>query len=270
MGIVYRALDTRLDRTVALKFLPIEWNQEPVLRERFSREARASSSLDHPHICTIFDIGETAEGQLFIAMGYYPGETLKQRILRGKLHIEEAVDFAIQIGEGLAAAHEAGVVHRDIKPANILITDREQLRIVDFGLAKLAGEAAVTREGSVVGTPAYMSPEQARGDEVDGRSDIWALGVVLYEMIAGRRAFAADNERAILHAITTSDPSPVESFRPDAPAELQRIIRRSLKRNPDDRYQSARQMVADLCRFRGESTPAEIVTQTLPSVSRFS
>jgi serine/threonine protein kinase/tetratricopeptide (TPR) repeat protein len=268
MGIVYRAQDTRLDRTVALKFLPIEWCQEGLLRERFTREARAASNLDHPHICTVFDIGESPEGQLFIAMAYCPGETLKERILRGPMPIDDAIKIAIQIGEALESAHENGIVHRDIKPANILITDRDQVKIVDFGLAKLAGEATVTRQGSVIGTPAYMSPEQATGEEVDGRSDVWAIGAVLYEMVAGRRAFAADNEQAILLAITTADPTPVDTIRPEIPAELHRIIRRCLKRQPHDRYQTARQLVADLKRLRGDSTPAEIVTQTLPSFSR--
>jgi len=267
MGVVYRAQDTRLDRTVALKFLPLEWSQDPVLRERFSREARAASGLDHPHICTIFDVGESPEGQLFIAMAFCPGETLKGRVQRGPMPADEAAGFAIQIAEALEAAHETGIVHRDIKPANILITDRDQVKIVDFGLAKLAGEAAVTRQGSVVGTPAYMSPEQANGEEVDPRSDVWALGAVLYEMLAGRRAFAADHERAILLAITTKDPTPVETMRPEVPAELIRIVRRCLKRDPAKRYQSASEVLADLRRFRGESTPAEIATQSLPSAS---
>ena len=267
MGVVYRAQDTRLDRTVALKFLPLEWSQDSVLRERFSREARAASGLDHPHICTIFDVGESPQGQLFIAMAFCPGETLKQRIQRGPMPADEAARFAIQIAEALEAAHEANIVHRDIKPANILLTDRDEVKIVDFGLAKLAGEAAVTRQGSVVGTPAYMSPEQANGEEVDPRSDVWALGAVLYEMLAGRRAFAADHERAILLAITTKDPTPVESVRPEISAELTRIVRRCLKRDPAKRYQSASEVLADLRRFRGESTPAEIVTQSLPSAS---
>jgi len=267
MGVVYRAQDTRLDRTVALKFLPLEWSQDSVLRERFSREARAASGLDHPNICTIFDVGESPEGQLFIVMAYCPGETLKQRIQQGSMSEDDATIFAIQIAEALEAAHEAGIVHRDIKPANILLTDRDEVKIVDFGLAKLAGDAAVTRKGSVVGTPAYMSPEQANGEEVDPRSDVWALGAVLYEMLAGRRAFAADHERAILLAITTKDPTPVETMRPEISAELTRIVRRCLKRNPVKRYQSASELLADLRRFRGESTPAEIVTQSLPSAS---
>jgi tetratricopeptide (TPR) repeat protein/TolB-like protein len=267
MGVVYRAQDTRLDRTVALKFLPAEWSGEPLLRERFSREARAASALDHPHICTIFEIDETPEGQLFIAMAYCPGETLKQRMQRGPVAIDDAVDIAIQIGDALQNAHDAGIVHRDIKPANILITDRNQVKIVDFGLAKHSGELAVTRQGSVVGTPAYMSPEQANGDEVDGRSDIWAIGAVLYEMLAGRRAFAADHERAILLAITTSDPTPIDDLRPEVPAELLRIVRRCLKRDLGERYQNAGQLLADLRRYRGETFPAEIATVTLPSVS---
>ncbi len=267
MGIVYRAQDTRLDRSVALKFLPIEWCQDSLFRERFTREARAASTLDHPHICTVFDIDETPEGQLFIAMAFCPGETLKERIVRGPMPIDEAIGIA-QIGEALGAAHAGGTIHRDIKPANILITDRDQVKVVDFGLAKLAGEAAVTRQGSVIGTPAYMSPEQATGDETDGRSDLWALGTILYEMVTGRRAFTADHEQAILLAITTSDPTPIDNLRPEVPLEVQRIIRRCLKRKPHERYQRASELVADLKRFRGDPTPAEIVTQTLPSASR--
>ncbi len=265
MGIVYKAQDTRLDRAVALKFLPAEWVQEQLLRERFKREARAASSLDHPNICTIFDIGETPEGQLFIAMAHCSGETLKHRILRGPLAVEDAVEITIQIADGLENAHEAGIVHRDIKPANLLFDDRKQIKIVDFGLAKLAGEAAVTLEGSVVGTPAYMSPEQATGETLDGRSDIWAVGAVLYEMLTGRRAFAAGHDRAILLAITSTDPTPIDDLRPEVPGELLRIVGRCLEREPAERYQHARHLVAELKRFRGESTPAEIVTQTMPS-----
>ncbi len=267
MGEVFLAHDTKLDRQVALKFLPIEWSRDTELRERFLREARATSALDHPHICTIYEIDESPQGQLFIAMTYCPGETLKQRIKAGPLSPEDAVTFAIQIAEALESAHDNGVVHRDVKPANILITDRDQVKVVDFGLAKLAGEATVTRDGAVIGTPAYMSPEQAKGEEVDGRSDIWALGVVLYEMLTGRRAFAADHERAVLLAITTRDPTPVDTLRSDVPAELLRILRRCLKRDPGRRYQNAGELLADLRRFRGEVTPAETVTQTLPSVA---
>ena len=268
MGLVFKARDTRLDRDVALKFLPKEWSHEPLLRERFSREARAASALDHPNICTIFDIGETDDGQLFIAMAYYPGQTIKHRIHEGPMAVERVVDLAVQIAAALESAHEAGIVHRDIKPANILLTDRDEVKVVDFGLAKLAGEAAVTREGSVIGTPAYMSPEQATGADVDGRSDLWALGAVMYEMLTGRRAFAADHERAILLAIMSSDPTPIDTLRPDIPDEVLRIVRRLLNRDPDARYQSAGELLADLRTFRGDPTPAEVVTQSMPSLPR--
>jgi len=269
MGLVYKARDTRLDRDVALKFLPKEWSHDPLLRERFSREARAASALDHPHICTVYDIGETDDGQFFIAMAYCTGPTLKHRIREGPMPLEQAVDLAIQIASALESAHEAGIVHRDIKPANILLTDRDQVKVVDFGLAKLAGEAAVTREGAVIGTPAYMSPEQATGDDVDGRSDLWALGAVLFEMLTGRRAFAADHERAVLYAILSSDPTSISRLRPDVPAELQRIVRRLLKKDPQERYQTAGEVLGDLRRFMGDPTPAEIVTQSMPSMPRF-
>ena len=202
-------------------------------------------------------------------MAYCTGPTLKHRIHEGPMAMEQAVDLAIQIASALESAHDAGIVHRDIKPANILLTDRDQVKVVDFGLAKLAGEAAVTREGSVIGTPAYMSPEQASGEEVDGRSDLWALGAVLYEMLTGRRAFAADHERAILHAILSSDPTPIATMRPDVPAELLRIVRRLLKRDPAKRYQNAGELLGDLRRFSGDPTPAEIVTQSMPSMPRF-
>jgi serine/threonine-protein kinase len=265
MGLVYRARDTRLERDVALKFLPREWSHEPQLRERFSREARAASALDHPHICTVYDVGETEEGQLYIAMAYCPGRTLKQLILEGPLPVERALGYAIQIAGALERAHEAAIVHRDIKPANILVNDHDEIKIVDFGLAKLAGDAAVTREGSVIGTPAYMSPEQVNGDDVDGRSDLWAVGAVLYEMLTGRRAFPADHEQAVLLSILESDPTPVDTVRPAVPAELARIVRRCLKRDLGQRYQSAGELLADLRRARGESSPTELVTQTLPT-----
>jgi tetratricopeptide (TPR) repeat protein/TolB-like protein len=268
MGIVYRAQDTRLARDVALKFLPGEWSHDSLLRERFSREARAASALDHPNICTIYEIDETDDGHLFIAMAYCPGQTLKECIAEGPIPVDQAVAYAIQIAEGLERAHAANIVHRDIKPANILLSERDQVKIVDFGLAKLAGEAAVTREGSVIGTPAYMSPEQVNGETVDGRSDIWALGTVLYEMLTGRRAFAADHEQAVMMAILGQDPTPIDSVRTDVPGELARIVRRCLKRDPAERYQTAGELVADLRRFRGDISPAEIVTQSLPSAPR--
>ena len=188
MGVVYKAQDTRLDRAVALKFLPAELTSDPEAGQRFVDEARAASALDHPNICNVHDIVQTDDGRIFIVMAYYEGETLKNKIDRGPLTIEEAVDIAIQLAQGLAKAHEQGIVHRDIKPANLIITSDGTAKIVDFGLAKLTGIGLVqTTSGK--GTIAYMCPEQIRGHPVDHRCDLWALGVLLYEMLTGRLPF---------------------------------------------------------------------------------
>jgi len=185
MGIVYKAEDIKLQRPVALKFLLHQWVSDPDARERFTQEARAASALDHPNICTIHEIEETDDGRLYIAMGCYEGESLREKIKRGPLETDEAIDLAIQAASGMAKAHAKGIVHRDIKPANILVTQDGVAKVVDFGLAKLAGQVKLTREGTTVGTVAYMSPEQAKGEAVDQRTDIWSLGVVLYEMLSG-------------------------------------------------------------------------------------
>ncbi|MFP5284279.1 MAG: serine/threonine-protein kinase, partial [Thermoanaerobaculia bacterium] len=185
MGVVYKAEDSRLERTVALKFLPPELTRDPVAKARFLQEARAASALEHPNICTIHEVDETEDGQLYLAMPAYDGETLKRKVESGPLPLAEAIDFAIQVGQGLAKAHRQGIVHRDIKPANLIVTGDGIVKILDFGLAKLAGAAGLTRAGFCLGTPSYMSPEQARG-EVDQRTDLWSLGVVLYEMVTGR------------------------------------------------------------------------------------
>jgi len=183
MGVVYLAKDTKLERTVALKFLPPRWMHDEGAKQRFVREAQAASATNHRNICIIHDIGQTDDGQLFIVMAYYDGQTLKQKLERGPLPIPEALEIATEVAEGLAKAHAQGVVHRDIKPGNLIVTD-DGVKILDFGLAKLADAALkLTVEGSTLGTVAYMSPEQARGEEADERSDIWALGVVLYEML---------------------------------------------------------------------------------------
>ena len=195
MGVVYKAEDTKLKRTVALKFLPLEMTHDPQSKERFIHEAQAASALDHPHICTIHEINETEEGQLFIVMACYDGETLKDKIKDQRLKIKEAVDITVKIAEGLATAHEKGITHRDIKPANILITKDGMVKILDFGLAKLAGRAHLTLTGTTIGTVAYMSPEQALGQEVDQRSDIWSLGVVLYQMLSNQLPFMGDYEQ---------------------------------------------------------------------------
>ena len=185
MGVVYQATVPRLKRTVAIKLLPPDLTRDDTAKQRFLQEAQAASALDHPNICTIHEINETDDGQLYLVMAHYEGETLKERIERGPLPLDDAVDIGTQVGQGLAEAHEAGIVHRDIKPANLLVTKTGVVKILDFGLAKLAGAEDVTQTGTAVGTVAYMSPEQARGEEVDHRTDIWSLGVVLYEMLAG-------------------------------------------------------------------------------------
>ncbi len=180
MGIVYLAHDPRLDRQVAIKALPPDLTSDATAKQRFLQEAKAASALDHPNICTIHEINEAADGQLYLVMAHYDGETLKERITRGPVPIDDAIDVATQVGQGLAEAHGAGIVHRDIKPANLLVTKSGVVKILDFGLAKLAGSDGMTQTGTTVGTVAYMSPEQARGEEVDHRTDIWSLGVVLF------------------------------------------------------------------------------------------
>ena len=217
MGVVYKAEDISLERTVALKFLPPHLVSAAEAEERFIHEAKAASALDHNNICNIHEIGKTDDGQTFIAMAYYEGETLREKIEREPLKLEEAVDIAVQVAQGLAQAHEKGIVHRDIKPANIFLTDDGLVKILDFGLAKLAGNTKLTKDGSTLGTVAYMSPEQTRGDFVDFHTDIWSLGVVLYEMLTGQLPFRGDYEQAIMYAILNSEPEPAETIRKELP-----------------------------------------------------
>jgi serine/threonine protein kinase len=199
MGVVYKAQDTKLKRTVALKFLPPELTRDKDAKTRFIREAQAASALQHNNICTIHEIGDTEDGRMFICMDCYDGETLNEKIAGGPLPVGEAIDIAIQVAEGLSRAHELGMVHRDIKPANILVTNDGVVKIVDFGIAKLAGMTKVTRTGATVGTVAYMSPEQARGEEVDSRSDVFSLGAVLYELLTGSDPFPGDHVAAVMY-----------------------------------------------------------------------
>ncbi len=205
MGTVYKAQDMKLDRFVALKFLAPHLSQADEEKKRFIHEAKAISALEHPNICSIFEINETDDGQMFIAMAYYEGVSLKDKIKNGPLPVDEAADIAIQITKGLAKAHSKGIIHRDIKPANILITKDSEVKIVDFGLAKLAGKSMLTKEGTTLGTIAYMSPEQTRGTEVDYRTDIWALGVVIYEMLTGIQPFKGDYDQAIMYSIINEE-----------------------------------------------------------------
>ena len=237
MGVVYRALDTTLQRPVALKFLPPHLAASPEAKQRFLHEAQAASALDHPNICTIYEIGQTGDDQLFIAMAFYEGETLKKKIGRGPLPVEEAVHLARQIAEALAAAHAAGIVHRDVKPANVMVTAGGRVKLLDFGLAKLE-DVTLTRAGTRLGTVSYMSPEQARGDTVDARTDIWALGVVFYELLTGRRPFRGENEQAVLYAIRHDEPAPVAALRPEVPPGLVRVVAKALEKDPTERYQA--------------------------------
>jgi TolB-like protein/Flp pilus assembly protein TadD len=246
MGVVYKAEDTKLKRAVAIKFLTLQLTLDPEAKERFINEARAASALEHHNICTIHEIDETGNGQTFMVMACYDGESLDEKIQRGPLRIEEAVDIALQIAQGLNKAHEKDIVHRDIKPANILITVDGVVKILDFGLAKLRGQTKVTREGTTLGTVSYMSPEQTKGDEVDQRSDIWSLGVVLYEMITGQTPFRGDYEQAVMYSILNEDPKPITGLRTGVPIELERLVNKTLVKNPVERYQQLDEILVDL------------------------
>ena len=254
MGIVYKAHDTKLDRDVALKFLPRDISQSEEERSRFIHEAKAASALDHPNICTIYEVDETPDGQMFIAMGYYEGTSISKKIEKGRLDVTEAVWIAIQIAEGLQAAHEKGIVHRDIKSSNIIVTDKGQVKILDFGLARKKGLSKLTRTGTTVGTASYMSPEQARGEEVDHRTDIWSLGVVLYEMVTGRLPFRGEHEAAILYSVVNVEPEPIQTSISDASLELVHIIRRALEKDPAERYRTAEDMRIDLRQLKKDTS----------------
>ena len=249
MGIVYKADDMKLRRAVAIKFLPPELNANPEARERFIQEARAAAALSHPNICTIHEVDES-EGKPFIVMEYIEGEDLRQKVKKGPLPIEEALDITIQAAEGLEKAHQKGIVHRDIKSANIMVTESGQVKIMDFGLAKLRGGSSLTGEGATIGTVAYMSPEQARGDKVDGRTDIWSLGVVLYEMLTGELPFRGERDVSLLYSIVHEPPRSLKDKKPPVPADLQRVIERTLDKNPDSRYPTAAEMKKDIVRYQ--------------------
>jgi len=254
MGIVYKAKDGKLQRTVALKFLPFEWTSDSGAKERFIREAQAAACLDHPNICTVHEIDE-AEGRMFISMAFAAGENLRTRIGRGLMEIDEAMTTGLQVAEGLKEAHAKGIVHRDIKSANIIVTDKGQAKIMDFGLARVLGGALLTKEGMTIGTVAYMSPEQARGQEVDQRTDIWSFGVVLYEMFSGQLPFKGGHDLSVIHSILNHEPEPITRIRKGLPPGLENIIAKALSKKPMDRYQDMGELLEDLEAVAGGLKP---------------
>jgi serine/threonine protein kinase len=267
MGIVYKAEDTRLKRIVALKFLPSYALVNEEERARFAHEAQAAAALDHSNICAIYEINE-AEGQSFISMACIEGQSLKEKIESGPLRVDETVDIAVQIAQGLKEAQEHGVVHRDIKPANIMITPKSQIKIMDFGLAKIDGQTKLTKTGTTLGTAAYMSPEQVQGKDVDHRSDIWSFAVVLYEMLAGKPPFKGQYDQAVMYAIMNEDPVPIRKINPEVPAELERILNRALKKNRELRYSSATEIYKDLKQYQNSLRAAEMGEPNLRTLLR--
>ncbi len=270
MGVLYKALDTRLKRHVALKFLPPELTRDLAAKERFIREARAASTIQHPNICTIHEIDETDDGHMFICMEFYEGETLGERLSRGPLEVDEAVRFVIQAAQGLAKAHEAGMVHRDIKPANIMVTGDGLVKILDFGLAKHGG-ASISKKEPTAGTVMYMSPEQASGSGVDGRSDIFSLGVVLYELLSGDAPFKGDNDAVIMYSIANLDPASLTTIREDVSSKLDRVVFKALEKDKARRYQVVDEFLAMLKGWlrahetgQGEEEPGQPSIAVLP------
>jgi len=285
MGVVYKAEDTRLHRFVALKFLPEEVARDSQALARFQREAEAASALNHPNICTIHEIDEQ-NGQAFIVMEYLSGKTLDQLIGRRGLRLNQALKYAVQIAEPLAKAHAAGIIHRDLKPSNIMVTGNDLVKVLDFGLAKIAEtttsefaetvsarspQCANTAQGTIVGTTPYMSPEQAEGKEVDARSDIFSFGSLLHEMLTGERAFCGDSTLSTLSAILKEDPKPVSSIRHDVPRDLEKIVSRCLRKDPDRRFQHMDDLKVALLDLKEESDsnklPA-VIDDALPTRQR--
>ena len=279
MGEVYKARDTRLDRTVAIKVLPAELSADPERRARFEREARAVAALSHPHICTLYDIG-THDAVTYLVMEHLAGESLAQRLTRGPLPVAQALELGAQIADALDAAHKHGIIHRDLKPGNVMLTGGgsgrsgvTSAKLLDFGLAKLvahgerpalASDASaptqtvpMTARGAIVGTLQYMAPEQLEGKEADARTDLWALGALLYEMVTGKRAFQADSDVSLIGAILNTEPAGLATLQPLTPPSLERLVTRCLAKHPDDRWDTAHD-VADELRWIAQSSSASI------------
>jgi serine/threonine-protein kinase len=260
MGVVYKGEDTKLKRAIALKFLPPELTHIPEVHERFMREAQAAAGLDHPNICTVYEFDQAGETS-FISMAYIEGWSLKKKIESGPLKFEEALGIAGQVAEGLSEAHKRGIVHRDIKSANVMVTERGQAKVMDFGLARVAGSTLLTKDGSTMGTVAYMSPEQAQGKEVDHRTDIWSFGVVLYEMLTGELPFKGDQEPSVIYSILKDRPEPITNLKTDIPVSIEQVVSKALEKDPDKRYQKIDELLDDLKSISAGIVPEEIKTR---------
>jgi serine/threonine protein kinase len=259
MGEVYRARDTRLERTVAVKVLPAHLSTSPEVRQRFEREAKTISSLSHPHICALYDVGNQ-DGVEFLVMEYLEGETLSEKLVKGPIAFDQVLRYGLEIADALDKAHRQGIVHRDLKPGNVMLT-KSGVKILDFGLAKAVAPTRsgaslttlptqtgrdLTAEGTILGTFQYMAPEQLEGREADGRTDIFAFGAVLYEMATGKKAFAGRSQASLISSIMTSEPPPASSVAPTAPPAFDRVVRTCLAKDPDDRWQTAHDIAVQL------------------------
>src|SRR5512139_3727538 len=281
MGEVYKAKDTRLDRSVAIKVLPSHVSADADRRARFAREAKTIAGLNHPHICTLHDVGET-DGTTYLVMEHLTGETLAQRLEKGPLPLEQALTVATEIADALSAAHRQGIIHRDLKPGNVMLT-KAGTKLLDFGLAKLKAHGEqpaaahlasaptqstpLTGEGTIVGTLRYMAPEQLEGKPADARTDLWALGAILYEMVTGKRAFEGTSAASLITAIMSVEPAPVSTLQPLTPSGVDRLVRRCLAKTPDDRWDSAHD-AGDELRWIRESSGAAVQTRVAPRLQR--